>query len=134
MKHAILIGWLVMLVLWPAGARAESPEQAYQTIFGEEDRKVSASPGTKDDAEFAAKLLAAVDKVIESNDLKAYVCKKAYEFGMKDRAGLGTAIDAAKRLAKLDGDHQSEVPGDAPEGLRPQASTGHRRREESGRV
>ena len=106
MRKFFAAGWMIGAVLAPVVALAETPEQAYQTIFGDEDHKVSASANSKGSAEFAAKLLMAVDKVIESRDLKVYVCQKAYEFGMKDRAGVASAIDAAERLVKLDPDHK----------------------------
>lgn len=105
MKHILLALW-ALLAISPV-LRGETTEEAYQTIFGQDEKKASASG--KAAAEFSAKLLMAVDKVIESKDLKIYVCRKAFEYGMKDKSGLSGAMDAANRLLKLDPERAGEA-------------------------
>jgi len=80
---------------------AENPEKAFESAFGQEARQVAASPDTKDDALFAAKLLKAAKIIRDDPALVAVMYEKTYEFGAKNAAGYEAAIEAAGLLAEM---------------------------------
>ncbi|MCY2930077.1 MAG: formylglycine-generating enzyme family protein [Planctomycetota bacterium] len=89
-------GVVLCLASWAmAGAEAD-----YQALFGEEEKAV-VGKGPRASAEFAGKVLQAAKALDKDKGLQAILCEKAYEFGMKDSAGYGTAIDAMKFLAQV---------------------------------
>jgi len=110
MLHWRVLSWVTPLVLsvGPA-AGAEDPAQSYRVLFGAEEARVSKTRSTKDDAEFAAKLLRAVGEVSDAPKLQVLLCEKAYAFGLKHRAGHTTAIEAMESLAKITTGREVEI-------------------------
>jgi len=86
-----------------AGARSD-----YKTFFGGEGKEVSSSRDTRDDAAFAAKLLKAAEAMVDSPALQVLLYEKASEFGARNPAGFGDALQAIGRLEKA-------LPDRAPE-------------------
>jgi hypothetical protein len=96
------------LLLPAAFSYAGEPEQEFDASFGQETRQVAASPDTKDDALFAAKLLKAARIIKDDPGLVALMYEKAYHFGVKNAAGYDAAIEAASLLAELAPDRKGE--------------------------
>jgi len=100
-----MVRLLILVVAIVAGvalaADEENKSQAtFQSVFGERARQVAATPDTRDDVEFAAELLKAVEQASPDQELAGYILLKASEYGMKNPAGYGTAITALTRLAE----------------------------------
>ncbi len=106
-------GWVLTVVflglmLASRAVWGDTPQQAFEELFGKEARQVQASVDTRDDAEFAAKLLTTVDSFKGEDDFKVLLCQKAYEFAVRNPLGYSTALAAAERLASLQPDHKAE--------------------------
>jgi formylglycine-generating enzyme required for sulfatase activity len=76
------------------------PAADYETLFGDEARKVAASGSKSDDAAFAAKLVALAKDMTDAPAAQVYFCEKAVEFGAAGSAGYKTALDAIAFLQK----------------------------------
>jgi hypothetical protein len=92
---------LVILSVAPWAYGADDPNQTFNDLYGAEAAKVAATANTKDDAEFAQKLLAAAGEVKESPALQALLYDKAYASGIRGEAGYPTAVQAARLLGEL---------------------------------
>jgi hypothetical protein len=82
----------------PAVGTGEEAPSWYTDQFGQEEARVARTPATADDAEFATKLLAWAGKLEGDPKAKAFLCEKAYTFGLKNAAGCPTAIQALEML------------------------------------
>src|SRR4051812_7390488 len=71
-----------------AAAAKANPEDAFAALFGAEEKRVAATSATRDDAQFAASLLAKTPALIDDPALTWIVCQKAYEYGIKDPDGF----------------------------------------------
>lgn len=88
-----------VIAIWSCAPVALGDARAdYASLFGEEEKKVLATAFTKDDATFAAKLLARAGDLKDAPELQRLVLTRAVELGQKDADGLATAIDAAKQI------------------------------------
>ncbi|MDP6637154.1 MAG: SUMF1/EgtB/PvdO family nonheme iron enzyme [Phycisphaerae bacterium] len=70
----------------------------FESIFGNEARKVSASSTKIDDVKFAAKLLQAAKDMPDSPALQALLYERSSQFGSTAIAGCDTALQALKLL------------------------------------
>jgi len=75
------------------------PAEDYQTLFGEEDRQVTATLSCADDVAFAAKLLKAAESLKDSPGLRTLILVKACDFGACAPTGHATALKALEQLA-----------------------------------
>jgi hypothetical protein len=83
------------------------PARFLEALFGEEARKTLASADTKDDANFAAKLIESAAALKETPKFQTILCEKAYEFGIKDPLGYPSAVAAMKLLAEAAPDRKA---------------------------
>ncbi len=90
---------LVAVLLVGACAWADEAEDAFNSLFGAEYQKVTASPLTVDDAELAGRIVEAARRSGDSPALAALLCEKAYELGAKHARGYAAAVDAMELLA-----------------------------------
>jgi len=72
----------------------------FETLFGAEAKKVTASRTKTDDAAFAAKLLKSAMKMPDSPGLQVLLYEKACQFGAAGPAGCETALEALGLLEK----------------------------------
>lgn len=98
---AAAIAMLLGAVARPAATFAADPQGDYAALFGEEEKKVMATATTKDDAAFAAKLLAKAAELKDAPELQRFMYARAMVLGQKDPDGLETAVEAAKKLVSL---------------------------------
>ena len=102
----MLTFWLrVMIIAFvlaaPAlAAPADEALQAFNSLYGEEMKRVLATPDTADDVQLAAKLLEAAKSVTGQPALLAVLCEKAAEIGKPAAGGRATAIQAMELLAE----------------------------------
>ncbi|MCX5655190.1 MAG: hypothetical protein NTY65_11135 [Planctomycetota bacterium] len=94
---------MVLAFVFAAPALA-APEdealQAFNSLYGEEVKRVLATPDTADDAALAGKLLEAARSVAAQPALLAVLCEKAAELGKPTPAGRTTAVQAMELLAE----------------------------------
>ena len=89
-----------ILFLGPACAWADEAEDAFNSLYGNECRKVTATPDKADDVALAAQILAAAKAPNVQPGLLAVLCDKAYELGIKIPTGCETAVEAMELLAQ----------------------------------
>ena len=82
----------------PASGGRANPQDEYNNVFGAEEKKVLASSGTKDDAQFAASLLEKAKALTDDPALVQFIYNKAYEMGIRDPDGYATAGEALKLM------------------------------------
>jgi hypothetical protein len=87
------------LLLSPRMAEAADAAAQFADLFGDEADRIAATATKKDDAEFAARLLAAAKGVKEDKPLRALLLQKTHAFGSKDVAGHAAAIAALDLFA-----------------------------------
>ena len=73
-------------------------ESDFEMLFGAEEKEVTASKTTLDDAIFAGKLLDAAKSTSDSPQLQVLLREKAYAFGLKHRGTYAKALEAAELL------------------------------------
>src|SRR4051812_28044275 len=74
--------------------------KTYQSLFGAEEKRVTTTSSTRDDAQFAASLMEKAKSLTDDPALVEVVYTKAYEFGVKDPEGYALAIEAARQMAE----------------------------------
>jgi formylglycine-generating enzyme required for sulfatase activity len=98
----------MFFLLAATGAAFADAKSDFDMLYGQEARKVAATPSTVDDAAFAAKLVQDAKSLGDSPQLQALVYEKACEFGMKNPAGLAAALEAISFLVKAQPDKAGE--------------------------
>ncbi len=102
MRRKTAAGILVAVLMSQySGALGADAEEDYRAIFGSQADKVAASATTADDVEFAEKLIEAAGNASDSPELQIILCRKAYEYGVRNPAGYDTAMGAVKMLLEI---------------------------------
>lgn len=96
----VLVAVVALAVAFGAAARAESPEETFQSLFGDELKKVQAAGTPRQAADLADKLLKSAKGVSADREFQALLCQKAYDLAARAPEGYQTAIDAMKLLAE----------------------------------
>jgi len=95
--------WVVFSACLLAGASAAGADEAtdtFNSLFGEEIKRVKATPPFDDDHKLATQLLNLAEKTPTQTDLVAVLCRNAYDLTSRARAGFPLAIRAMELLAK----------------------------------
>ena len=82
------------LILGVSSVVLADAKSDYEMLFGEEAKKVAATPDTKDDAKLAAKVLTAAKMATDAPKSQIYFYQKAYELGIRDVDGHPSALEA----------------------------------------
>lgn len=77
---------------------ADESSDAFNTLFGEDLKRVNASGDTSDDVALAARMLAAAKSNSSQAELVRLLCEHACTLGTKASAGYGTAVEAMEFL------------------------------------
>ena len=101
------IGVLVLAGLAPA-AWAEDAARMFDSLFGQEVKRVKATRGYEDDQKLAGDLLGVAEKRKQDTALVEVVCRTAWDLARKTPAGFPTAVKAMELLAEC-------IPAKAPE-------------------
>jgi hypothetical protein len=91
---------MAMLLLLAAPASAGNPAESYRRLYGEREKKVTASATKEDDAKLAADILAGAAEVGGDREFQDLLYEKAYEIGRRGKPGYRTAIDALQLLGE----------------------------------
>ena len=83
-----------------AASAAEDARQIFDSLYGADIKKVSATPDTKDDVALAGQLLKAIRSDQAKDQLLVLMCNKAYELALKDPTGYDVAAAALQELAE----------------------------------
>ena len=82
-----------------AAARADEAADTFNKLFGEDLKRVEATPTPADDIALAKQLLEAAEKAANQPVFLTLLCEKAYELAVRDPAGYPTARAAIVLLA-----------------------------------
>ena len=87
----------------PLPAAAENANEVFQSLFGDEWKKVQATRETADDLALAQTLLAAAKTSKSQVELSELLCNQAYTLASRDttKAGCDLAVASMKQLAEL---------------------------------
>ena len=120
MRKPCIAPWAVSagLALCSPSIGADDPNRTYESLYGAEARKVSASYTKRDDVAFAAQLLEAAHDAPDSPALQALLCEKAYEFGVRHRDGLLSAAGAMRLWGVTSNEGRAKL-DDADSGILP---------------
>ena len=83
-----------------AKEEAEKAAQAFQSLYGEELKRVAATRDVSDDLALAAKLLEAARAADAQPALLAVLCEKCFDLAAQDPKGYDTTVAAAELLAR----------------------------------
>ena len=99
MSHAKYLSLAVLVVTaCPAATWADEAADTFNKLYGEDLKRVAATPSTADDVALAKQLLEAAGKVTNQKDFLALLCEKACELAGKDPTGYPTAKAAMDLL------------------------------------
>ena len=96
------------LLIGAAIARADEATDALNQLYGDDLKRVLATPSPADDIALAKQLLDAAKKVSSQPAFLTVLCEKAYELAAKDASGYPTATAAMDLLAETVGDKKVE--------------------------
>ena len=83
-----------------AKEEAEKAAQAFQSLYGDELKRIAATRDFADDLALAAKLLGAARATESQPALMAVLCEKCFDLAAQDPRGYDTAVAAAELLAR----------------------------------
>lgn len=78
------------------------PAEDYGRFFGDEEKKVLATPTKDDDVAFAAKLLEGARTITDAPKSARFLCNKGIEIALETPGGGPTALEGIRLLAKID--------------------------------
>ncbi len=85
--------WVILAVLARPGW-ADEAQDAFDRLYGNDLKRVAATPSAADDVALAKQLLEGAKAVEKQPAFLAILCDKAYELGAKDPTGYDTALAA----------------------------------------
>jgi formylglycine-generating enzyme required for sulfatase activity len=97
-----LAGRLALAAILLAGSVTAATDEAADTfnkLYGEDLKRVAATPSPADDVALAKQLLEVAGKIANQPAFLALLCEKSYDLGIKDPTGYPTAKAAAEFLA-----------------------------------
>jgi tetratricopeptide (TPR) repeat protein len=97
-----------VLLILAASARADDATDALDQLYGDDLKRVLATPSPADDVALAKQLLDAAKKVSNQVAFLTVLCEKAYELAAKDASGYPTATAAMDLLAETVGDKKAD--------------------------
>ncbi|MCX5685514.1 MAG: hypothetical protein NT049_17800 [Planctomycetota bacterium] len=89
-----------ILLAGSVAAWADEAADTFNKLFGEDLKRVEATPTPADDVALAKQLLEAAEKAANQPVFLTLLCEKAYELAAKDPAGYPTAFVTAHAEAK----------------------------------
>jgi hypothetical protein len=97
-QASLVIAGLLCLVAAPI--LADEAEDAFNSLYGNDYKRVTATPDKADDVALAKQLLDAAKAPGVQPGLLSVLCDNAYELGVKSPAGYETAAEAMELLAQ----------------------------------
>jgi len=100
MSVPVRLAFAVLLVVGPVPAFADEAADTFNKLYGEDLKRVAATPLPADDVALARQMLEDAKKVADQPAFLALLCEKACELGARDASGHKTAIAAMDLLAE----------------------------------
>jgi len=97
-QTCLAIAWLLCLAAAPT--LASEAEDAFNQLYGDEMKRVAATPTAADDIALAKQLLENAKQIGKQPELLAVIYEKAYELASKDASGYPTTTAALALLAE----------------------------------
>lgn len=97
-QASLVIGGLLCLAAAPL--LADEAEDAFNQLYGDDLKRVLATPAPADDIGLAKRLLDAARKAEKQPEFLALLCEKAYDLAGKDASGYPTATAAMDLVAE----------------------------------
>jgi len=88
-----------ILLACPLVVLADEAEDTFNKLYGDDLKRVAATPSAADDLALAKQLLEAAEKVTNQTAFLTLLCEKAHELAIKDPTGYPTAKAALDLLA-----------------------------------
>ncbi len=88
------------LVIALAGLVQADVKAQFETLFGAEVKRVSATPDPADDVELAGQLLNAAKGTSDQPEMRDHLCDYAYALGSRDISGYPVAVEAMQLIAE----------------------------------
>jgi hypothetical protein len=98
--RVILLLSIAILLVGPAVAQADEAADALNQLYGDDLKRVLATPSPADDIALAKQILDAARKVSSKPAFLTVLCEKAYELAAKDASGYPTATAAMDLVAE----------------------------------
>lgn len=92
-------------------ASAADVKQEFETLFGTEVKRVTATADPADDVVLAQQLLSAAKGTANQPEMRDYLCEYAYALGSRDVTGYPVAVEAMQYVAENNPEKQSECDG-----------------------
>jgi len=108
MKHMVCSALTAILLACPLVVLADEAADTFNKLYGDDLKRVAATPSPADDVALARQLLEAAGKVANQKALLTLLCEKAYELAIKDPAGYPTAKAAKDLLAASAAEKKAE--------------------------
>jgi formylglycine-generating enzyme required for sulfatase activity len=99
MKHLACSALIAILLACPLVVLADEAADTFNKLYGDDLKRVAATPLPADDVALAKQLLEAAGKAANQPAFLALLCEKAYELAAKDPSGYATAMAAMDFLA-----------------------------------
>jgi len=100
MSVPVRLAFAVLLVVGPVPAFADEAADTFNKLYGEDLKRVAATPLPADDVALARQMLEDAKKVADQPAFLALLCEKACELGAREASGHKTAIAAMDLLAE----------------------------------
>jgi formylglycine-generating enzyme required for sulfatase activity len=99
MSVPVRLALAVLLFVGPVRAFADEAADTFNRLYGDDLKRVAATPSAADDLALAKQLLEAAEKVTNQTAFLTLLCEKAHELAIKDPTGYPTAKAALELLA-----------------------------------
>ena len=99
MSVPVRLAFAVLLLVGPVLTFADEAADTFDKLYGEDLKRVAATPSTADDLALAKQLLETAKKVTNQAAFLTLLCEKAHELAIKDPTGQPTAKAALELLA-----------------------------------
>jgi|GEM_PF-3054350 len=106
MNRMNMLTLCAVLGAWSAGAMADAKAD-FQTLFGEEIKRVVASRKPAEAAALAGQMMLAAESIKDRPDLHVMLWTNAADFGARDPSGYAAATKALKNLLQAKPDNSS---------------------------
>ncbi|MEX2215473.1 MAG: hypothetical protein WD768_15170 [Phycisphaeraceae bacterium] len=99
---------LTVLAGFASAAFAESAKETFEKLFGEEVKRVNATPEANDDVELAGQLLGAA-RNSDNAEMRDLLCEYTYALAGRDPSGYATAAEAMRLVAEKNPEQKSSA-------------------------
>jgi formylglycine-generating enzyme required for sulfatase activity len=100
MSVSVRLALAVLLLVGPVPAFADEAADTFNKLYGEDLKRVAATPLPADDVALAKQMLEDAKKAADQPAFLVLLCEKAYELAAKGASGYATAIAAMDLLAE----------------------------------